>query len=364
MPWPKGARRVGLYDLAKPLLFAQDPERVHERAMAGLAKVSASPSLRAALARRFVVADPRLAQEVAGLRFPRPVGLAAGFDKSARAPLAWQALGFGFAELGTVTPLPQEGNPKPRMFRMPRERALVNRLGFNNEGASLAAQRLAAAKAHAAIPLGINVGKQRSTPLERAGEDYAACLDAALPIADFLVVNVSSPNTPGLRALQEEAPLRALLAPLAARSRGAGKPLFVKLDPDLPAPDLEGAVRAALDAKVAGIVATNTSARLPRPEAIGAGGVSGQPLRDQALGVLRAVAVQVQGEVSLVGVGGIATAEDAYARLRAGASLVEVYTGFVYGGPGTACRIHQGLLRLLERDGHARLEDAVGAALP
>lgn len=352
-----------LYDLARPLLFAQDPERVHERAMAAMARVSASASLRRVLEARCAVDAPALAQALWGLDFPRPVGLAAGFDKSARAPLAWQALGFGFAELGTVTPLPQAGNPRPRVFRLPAERALVNRLGFNNDGATAAAQRLAAAKGGATIPLGVNIGKQKETPLDAAGRDYLACLDAAGPAADFVVVNVSSPNTPDLRALQEEQRLRALLAPLAERARGLGKPLLVKLDPDLPPEALDGAVRAALDARVQGIVATNTSATLPRPPSVGAGGLSGAPLRDCATDVLRRVALQVRGEVPLVGVGGVMGPEDAYAKVLAGASLVEVYTGFVYGGPATARDLHRGLLRLLERDGHGRLRDAVGAGL-
>lgn len=350
---------MGLYDLARPFLFAQDPERVHERAMAALVRVSASPALRARFEKRFRIEDPRLAQHLWGLRFPLPVGLAAGFDKSARAPLAWQALGFGFAELGTVTPRPQEGNPRPRLWRDAASQALVNRMGFNNDGAPAVAERLAAARGQARIPLGINVGKQKETPLERAGADYLACIEAAAPAADFVVVNVSSPNTPGLRALQAAGPLRALLQPLADRARALRKPLLLKLDPDLDPPALEAAVGVALEVKVAGIVATNTSVALPKP--LGAeGGVSGAPLRARSTEALRRIAARTLGEVPLVGVGGVFSAEDAYEKVLAGASLVEVYTGFVYGGPATARSIHEGLLRLLERDGHARLADAVG----
>jgi dihydroorotate dehydrogenase len=331
--------------------------------MAWLAWVSASPALRQTLEARYIVDDPRLRQDLWGLAFPRPIGLAAGFDKSAHAPLAWQALGFGFAELGTVTPRPQQGNPPPRLFRWPEQRALVNRMGFNNDGAPVAAERLAAARAQARIPLAINIGKQKDTALEDAARDYLACMEAAAPAADFVVVNVSSPNTPGLRALQEGDRLRALVQPLAEGARAMRKPLLVKLDPDLPDERLDAAVDAALDAGAQGLVATNTSATMPRPDAMGAGGLSGEPLRTRSTEVLRRVAGRVAGRVPLVGVGGVFTAEHAYAKVRAGASLVEVYTGFVYEGPGCARRIHEGLLALLERDGFARLRDAVGADL-
>jgi dihydroorotate dehydrogenase len=352
---------MGLYDLARPLLFLGDPERAHERVMGWLRRVSASPAMRARLAQRYVVDDPRLSQKVWGLDFPRPVGLAAGFDKSGRAPLAWQALGFGFAELGTVTPLPQEGNPKPRVFRDARRRALVNRLGFNNDGAAALGARLSAAKRDARIPLGVNIGKQRDTHLDDALADYLACFEAAGPPADFVVVNVSSPNTPGLRALQEPARLRALLEPLATRARDEGKPMLVKFDPDMEAKQLEGAVGVALDLRVGGIVATNTSGELARPPQLGQGGLSGLPLFERSTQVLRQIAELTDGRVPLIGVGGVASAEDAYAKVLAGASLVEVYTGFVYEGPGCARAIHEGLVKLLERDGHARVADAVGA---
>jgi dihydroorotate dehydrogenase len=354
-----------LYRIARPLLFAQDAERAHERAMAWLARVSASPGLRGSLEARHAVEDPRLAQELWGVRFPRPVGLAAGFDKSARAPLAWQALGFGFAEFGTATPGPQEGNPRPRVWRVPRERALCNRLGFNNDGAGAIAERIARARPEARIPWGANLGKQADTPLEQAAEDYEACYGALAPHADFLVVNVSSPNTPGLRALQGKEPLTRLLGALqdAAVAHGLQhRPLLVKIDPDLHGEALRDTVSACMEARVGGLVCTNTSVQLPRPEGM-EGGVSGAPLRGPSTEVLRQVARLTEGKMPLVGVGGVFTAEDAYEKVRAGASLVELYTGFVYGGPGTAARIHRGLLRLLERDGHRHLKDAVGAGL-
>ncbi|HEV8361156.1 MAG TPA: quinone-dependent dihydroorotate dehydrogenase [Candidatus Thermoplasmatota archaeon] len=354
---------MGLYGLARPLLFLGDPEDAHDRAMAWLARVGGSAPLRGGLERLYRVDAPALRQTLWGLDVARPVGLAAGFDKSCRAPLAWQALGFGFAELGTVTPLPQDGNPRPRIFRDPRRLALVNRLGFNNDGAAAVAERLARAKPRATVPLGVNIGKQRETHLDDALADYLACLEACGPSADFVVVNVSSPNTPGLRALQEPARLRALLEPLATRALAMGKPLLVKLDPDLAPKDLEAAVGAILDARAGGIVATNTSSELPRPATMGAGGVSGLPLKDRSTAALRRVAEMVQGQMPLVGVGGVFTADDAYEKIRAGASLVEVYTGFIYGGPGTARDLHRGLAGLLARDGFGRIADAVGADL-
>lgn len=353
---------MSLYGGARPLLFAGDPERTHDRAMGLLATVSSSAPLRRALEARHRVEHPALEQRLWGLRFAAPVGLAAGFDKSARAPLAWQALGFGFAELGTVTPDPQPGNPKPRVWRDARRKALVNRLGFNNDGARAMAERLAAARPHATIPLGVNIGKQRDTPLEQAVRDYLACLEACGPAADFVVVNVSSPNTPGLRALQERGRLRGLLEPLRERAKALGKPLLVKLDPDLQPAALEGAVTECLDARVDAIVATNTSVELPRPAGM-EGGVSGLPLKQRSTEVLRAIAELTRGEVPLVGVGGVFTAEDAYEKVLAGASLVEVYTGFVYEGPGCARRIHMGLAGLLQRDGHRHLRDSAGAGL-
>jgi dihydroorotate dehydrogenase len=358
-PHERGA--LTLYRLARPLLFAQDPERAHDRVMRWLVRVNGSPAMQRRLAARYAVRSPALEQELWGLRFPAPLGLAAGLDKNANAPLAWQALGFGFAELGTVTPRPQPGNPPPRLWRDPRRKALVNRMGFNNDGAHAVAERLAAAKPAATIPLGLNIGKQRETPIEQAAADYLTCLEQATS-ADFVVVNVSSPNTPGLRALQAPGKLRALLEPLAVRARGSGKPLLVKLDPDLEPRDLEAAVHAALDARVSGIVATNTSATLPKPP-WAEGGLSGLPLKNRSTEVLRRIAGLVQGQVPLIGVGGVFTAEDAYEKVLAGASLVEAYTGFVYEGPGCARRVHEGLLDLLRRDGHANVQAAVGAGV-
>jgi dihydroorotate dehydrogenase len=353
---------LNLYRLARPLLFAQDPEAAHERVMAFLARTSASPRTRARMQQRNAPRAPALRQTLWGLDFPGPIGLAAGMDKSARAPLAWQALGFGFAELGTITPLPQPGNAKPRLWRDARNLALVNQMGFNNDGAAAVAERIATAKPRASIPLGVNLGKQKDTPLDDAARDYRACLDAAGPSAHFVVVNVSSPNTPWLRALQEEARLRALLEPLLARARELGKPLWLKLSPDLAPQELDAAVRVALDLRVAAVVCTNTSAELPKPEGT-QGGVSGAPLRARSTEALRRAAQLAQGQLTLVGSGGVFTAEHAYEKVRAGASLVEVYTGFVYEGPSLPRRLHGGLAALLERDGFGSVREAVGADL-
>jgi len=345
-----------LYRLARPLAFALDAERAHEVGMGVLEHLSGSPSLRRAAARKYVVDDARLKQDLWGLTFPGPVGMAAGFDKSARAPLAWQALGFGFAELGTATPLPQPGNPRPRLWRLPKERALVNKMGFNNDGAGAIAERLARARPEARIPLGANIGKNKVTPVERAVDDYEAAYGALAPQADFIVVNVSSPNTPGLRALQRRDALEQLLGKLqdaAVAKDLQHRPLLVKIDPDQDDAALQEVVQACLDARVQGLVCTNTSAVLPKPAGT-EGGLSGLPLRDRSTLVLRRVA-----ELA----GRIFTAEDAYAKVRAGASLVEVYTGFVYEGPAFAARLHHGLLALMERDGIRHLRDAVGADL-
>jgi dihydroorotate dehydrogenase len=306
-----------------------------------------------------------------GLRFPTPIGLAAGFDKAARALWAWPALGFGFVEVGTVTARPQPGNPRPRIFRLPEDEALINRLGFNSPGAEAVAQRLAAFRRTDAarprgrypIPLGVNIGRSAAASNEEAIEDYRVSLDHLHPFADFLVVNVSSPNTLGLRTLQEGEALALLLDALAARNRVLGeKPLFVKVAPDLTEGEFE-AVAAAVQGRAHGIVATNTT--VGRDGARGAkrdepGGLSGRPLRPLTLQSIRTLRRLTGGRMPIIGVGGIFTPDDVYGMIKAGATLVEVYTGFVYGGPGTAPRLARGLERLLARDGFTAVTQAVG----
>lgn len=377
MTLPRGSA----YCCLRPVLFALDAERAHRLACSVAALGGRLPGGLAALSAAYRYEHPALAVDAFGLRFPNPIGLAAGFDKDGvlAAPLA--ALGFGFLELGTVTPRPQPGNPRPRLFRLAAERAVINRMGFNNAGAAALAARLAALKARP-IPLGVNLGKNKDTPLERAAEDYVAALRAVAAVADYLVVNVSSPNTPGLRSLQQAAELRTILRAVLAerdalalgpgRSRGPGAggntgrrvPLLVKFAPDLDPSDLEQAAQAALDAGVDGLIATNTTLRrdgLAGAAATEAGGLSGRPLKPLALDTVRRLHGLLRGRIPIVGVGGIASAEDALEFLRAGASLVQLYTGLVYEGPGLVRRIKQGLVRLLERDGFKSVAEAVGS---
>jgi dihydroorotate dehydrogenase len=340
-----------------------EPERSHDAVLACLAAVG--PVWRY-LGGAPQAPDPRLAVTVCGIRFPTPVGLAGGFDKAARALWAWPALGFGFVEVGTVTALPQSGNPRPRVFRLPADEAIINRLGFNSPGARAVAERLASFRRRGAypVPLGVNIGRSRDVSNEAAPDDYASSLDQLHPFADFFVVNISSPNTPGLRSLQVRDAATRLLDRLAERNRALGeKPLFVKVAPDLSEGELEEVV-AALDGRGHGLVATNTTVRREglRSAARGeAGGLSGRPLRDLSTRVIRTLRRVSRGRVPIIGVGGIFTAEDAYEKIRAGASLVQLYTGFIYQGPAAPRRVAAGLARLLARDGYETLAQAVGA---
>jgi dihydroorotate dehydrogenase len=303
-----------------------------------------------------------------GLDFDGPVGLAAGFDKGDVAVPGLFALGFSHVEIGTITPRPQPGNERPRLFRLPEHRALLNRMGFNNEGAEACAARLAALPAGARLgPVGINVGKNKVTPNEEAVSDYLACIDRLHPFADYLVVNISSPNTPGLRGLQEKEPLDSLLRACHARlaELAPGKPLLVKLAPDLSPEALDDAVEVAIAAGAAGIVATNTTLSRAgvegHPLAKEAGGLSGAPLEALATAAVRRCYARARGRVPIVGVGGVMDAEGAYAKIRAGAALVQVYTGFIYGGPAFVHRVNARLAELLARDGFAGVAEAVGA---
>ena len=354
---------MGAYDLAKPLLFRLDAERAHALGKLALRAVGAAPPLAARWRRRHLIDDPRLAQELFGRRFANPVGLAAGFDKDGEVLGAVPSLGFGFAEAGTVTPEPQAGNPRPRLFRHPEAESLQNRLGFNNRGAAALARRLDRL-GPLPYPLGVNLGKNRDTPPERALDDYRRLLAAFGRRADvaYLVVNVSSPNTPGLRALQDEGFLAAVLA--AAREE-SDLPVLVKLDPDQPPERAAELAAAAVEAGAAGIVATNTSADLALlpGAAPGGGGLSGAVLRERSQRTLEAIAGAVFGRAVLIAAGGIDSAAEAYRRLRAGASLVQLYTALVYRGPGLVGAVNRGLLALLERDGLPSLAAAVGADL-
>ncbi len=351
---------MNLYGAVKPLLFALPPETVHRAVTAGLRTIQGTP-LEPFLARRYTVADQRLSVEAFGLDFPNPVGLAAGFDKNARLPSMLASLGFGHVEIGGVTADRQPGNPRPRLFRLPDDRALINRMGFNNDGADRVSDRLARSTLPD-VPLGVNIGKSKSTPLEAADDDYRYTYERLAPYGDYFVVNVSSPNTPGLRELQDREPLERILT--ALQDAGAA-PLLVKLSPDLAEPAIASAVELATTLDLDGIIATNTT--VERPDSLQGrhrdetGGLSGKPLEARATASVRLVAERT--DLPVIGVGGVFTAEDAYEKIRAGASLVQLYTGFVYRGPGIARDINQGLLRLLDRDGFDTVAEAVGADL-
>src|SRR5262245_35149234 len=347
-----------LYErLLRPALFratADDPERAHEWVMEWLAGASHMPLTLAPLAGALTVHGSRLRQKLLGLTFPNPVGLAAGFDKNAVALRALAALGFGFIEAGTVTYHAQAGNERPRLLRLPAERALVNRMGFNNDGAAVVARRLGRT-GRLTVPLGVSLGKSRVTPLADATEDYLASLRLLEPFADYIAVNVSSPNTPGLRSLQQRSQVDALLgallaeaAALAERRGDAPKPVLVKVAPDLADAALDELLEAALARGVSGVIAVNTTVQ---HTAGFEGGLSGAPLRERALAIVRHIYQRTEGRLPIVGVGGIFSAADAYAMIRAGASLVQVYTGFIYEGPAIARRINDGLLQRMARAG-------------
>jgi dihydroorotate dehydrogenase len=346
-----------------------EAEWVHHVALFWLRFWMAVP-LVGALVRRALRSDaPELRVSALGLSFEHPIGLAAGFDKNATAYEALAALGFGHVEVGTVTAHAQPGNPKPRLFRLPADRALVNRMGFNNLGASVVATHLTQARS---VPLGVNIGKTKVVPEAEAIVDYVTSARLLGPLADYVVVNVSSPNTPGLRALQAVELLRPLLAAVKAElaASPARRPLLVKIAPDLSDEDIDAIADLALELGLDGIIATNTTIsraglRTPkeRVEACGAGGLSGAVLKARSLEVLERLYRRVGKRLTLVSVGGIETAEDVWARLCAGASLVQIYTGFVYGGPLTVWGMHRGLKRLLERSKLRSLEAVIGSAV-
>ncbi len=349
-----------LYRAIRPLLFALDAERAHHMALKTAAFTARHPWLLSAVQAAVAPpADPRLALEVFGLQFASPVGLAAGLDKDGIAIDTWAALGFGFVEVGTVTPGEgQPGNPKPRLVRIIPDEAIVNRMGFNNRGAAALALRLGARRTR--IPVGANLGKAKATPLERAADDYAETLEAVVGVADYVVINVSSPNTPGLRDLQAVKTLEPLLARVLDTNRQR-RPILLKIAPDLADEDVDRVADLVVDLGLAGVVATNTTLRhelLSRAPSI-EGGVSGAPLAPRALDLVRRLKRRVR-EVPIVGVGGIRTPDDAYRRIRAGATLIQVYTAFVYRGPALPARIAVGLGDRLERDGLGSIADAVG----
>lgn len=352
-----------MYSLLLRLMFLIQPERVHHLAFRAMRLVTAFGPLRALVARVLTVSDPVLRTRVFGVDFPAPLGLAAGFDKDATGVNAWGALGFGFAEVGTVTAQAQPGNPAPRLFRLPADHALINRMGFNNHGAGHAANQLR--QRRSGVPIGANIGKTKVVPAAEADADYTASARLLGPLADFIVVNVSSPNTPGLRDLQAVESLRPLLR---AVQGSVDVPVLVKIAPDLSDEDVDAVADLAVELGLAGIVATNTTIsrsglRTPDAEvtAIGAGGLSGAPVADRSLEVLRRLYARVGGRLALISVGGIETTDQAWERILAGASLIQGYTGFIYGGPFWMRRIHKGLAQRVRAAGYSSLADAVGA---
>jgi dihydroorotate dehydrogenase len=341
-----------MYRLLRPALFALDAERAH-----GLALTA----LKAIPARAPEAAVGPLAIRVAGLTFPNPLGLAAGFDKDAEVADALLGLGFGFVEVGSITPRPQTGNPKPRLFRLAEDRAVINRMGFNNGGAAAAAGRLTARQARGGI-VGINIGANKDSADRVA--DYAQMAQVMAPLASYLAVNVSSPNTPGLRALQDEAALAGLLDAVLSATGHSGPPVFLKVAPDLEPADVEAIARIALDKRLGALIVSNTTISRPplRSRHAGeAGGLSGAPLKELALGRLRDFRRATGDALPLIGVGGIGNAEDAWERIRAGASLVQLYSAMVFEGPGIARKIVSRLEALMRRDGFGTLAEAVGS---
>ena len=348
-----------LYDIAKPLFFRLPPETAHRLVHRSLQVYQQTP-LQSVVDSQFTVRDERLETEAFGQQFPNPVGVAAGFDKNAEIAAALGSLGFGFVEVGGVTAVSQAGNPRPRMFRLPEDGGLINRMGLNNDGAAVIGERLDAL--NVSFPVGVNVAKSEHVDPEDAPTDYRETYEDVATGGDFFVVNISCPNSQGFAKLQNRDSMAAIIEEL--QDAGAS-PLLVKLSPDLPEPAVDDALDIVGEFDLDGVVATNTAtdrpASLRSPNRTEGGGLSGKPIERQATEMVRYVAKGT--DVPVVGVGGVSSAEDAYRKIRAGASVVQLYTGLVYEGPAVAREINRGLLGLLERDGFNSVEQAVGADL-
>lgn len=342
-----------MYSLLRLILFCFDPEKIHHWVVRLLTVSMKMPGVRRLVSAVYKVNDDTLQRTLMGITFPNPVGLAAGFDKDAKVVDELAALGFGFIEIGTVTPKPQLGNDKPRLFRLPADKALINRMGFNNDGVAEAARRLK--ERHSTIVVGGNIGKNKMTPNAKALDDYLQCIDVLYPYVDYFIINVSSPNTPGLRELQEKEPLRLLLQAVKehTRQKPVQRPVMLKIAPDLTDTQLNDIVEIVKATGTDGVVATNTTinreglntapAELVR---IGAGGLSGGPLRARATEVIRYLRERLGPGFAIVAVGGIFTGEDAMEKINAGADLIQIYTGFIYEGPGIVRRINRRLLKV------------------
>lgn len=339
-------------NLIRPILFLLPPEAAHNFTTKLLKLLNRLPGTGMLFNKLYCNESPALEREVFGLRFKNPVGLAAGFDKNAMMIDELAAFGFGFIEIGTLTPLPQSGNPLPRMFRLSADKGLINRMGFNNEGVVAAVKRLKKRKSN--ILVGGNIGKNKVTPNEQAIQDYEICYDALYDVVDYFVVNVSSPNTPGLRELQEKEPLKKLLNTLKIKNQASPhpKPLLLKIAPDLTWQQLDDIIEICLELKMDGIIATNTTISregLMTPkktiEKYGAGGLSGKPMKNRSVEVIRYLHQKTGGKIPIIGVGGITTPKDAIEKLEAGASLIQLYTGFIYEGPALICKINNAIIQ-------------------
>lgn len=358
--------------IVRPCLFSKDPEESHEKILRILGRCE---GLSDSLDLVYRIDDTRLNVQIGPLKFANPVGLAGGFDKNALAPKTIASFGFGFMEVGAITAQAQPGNPKPRLYRLPEDLALINRLGFNNEGAAAIAGKLARLRARGAwpkIPLGMNIGRTKIVETKDAVADFLACFERLFPNSDFFTLNVSSPNTPNLRDLQEKSLLRDLLSAvqeknhsLAGAAKIAPKAVFVKIAPDMEYSQVDEILQVVEDTKLTGVVATNAtafhreglkSANGPEP-----GGLSGRPITALVTAFIAHIYSLTKGKIPIIGVGGIFNADDAWEKIKAGANAVQIYTGWVYEGPCAVRRINQGLLRLMERDGCKRISDAVGA---
>jgi len=357
--------------LAKPVLFRMDPEAAHHLTIRGLSIAGKVPGAKGII--HGLYGMPKRAElhmKLWGIGFANPVGLAAGLDKNAEAVEGFSQMGFGFMEVGTVTPRPQEGNEKPRLFRLPEYQALINRMGFNNVGAEKMARTMSALK-NRPIPVAVNIGKNKVTPNEDAEEDYRICIRTLYKEADFFVVNISSPNTPDLRSLQHGSDLLNLLHAVTdemhrqqARYGDSGKPVLVKIAPDLTDEEVENTIHTIRESGVAGIIVSNTTISregIVHAHKNQAGGLSGKPLAECSTEMVAKVYRLTGSKMPIIGSGGIFTPEDAYAKFRAGASLVEVYTALIYEGPKLIRRLNEGLIALLKRDGYTHLSQAIGA---
>lgn len=335
----------------RPVLFLFDPERIHYLIINVLSLLFKIPGIKAAVEKCFTISDHKLEKEVFGIRFPNPVGLAAGFDKDAKMLDELAAFGFGFIEIGTLTPKPQQGNPTPRLFRLPKDKALINRMGFNNAGVIDAVDRLK--NRRSGMIIGGNISKNNDTPIQYAYRDYEYCFEALYNVVDFFVINVSSPNTPDLRNLQEKEPLKKLLKRMQDRmkQKPTSKPLLLKIAPDLTEKQLDDIVEIVTDARIDGIIATNTTINREKlitgedsVKKMGDGGLSGLPLKDTSTQTIKYLRGKLGEKIRIIGVGGIFTPADAIQKLNAGADLVQIFTGFIYEGPSIVKKINKAIL--------------------